>query len=96
MGRFTVKEDGMPDHDEGGGGASCFGRRGRQDSGYRAEFAGTNAFSRTERLLLCLRYADGLNDEEISALTRTPVTEVRASLTELVARVRVQVAANSM
>lgn len=45
--------------------------------------------SRSERLLLCLRYADGLTDEEISVLTRTSVAEVHAALRALVERVRV-------
>ncbi|MBL9120650.1 MAG: hypothetical protein JNL80_12135 [Phycisphaerae bacterium] len=45
-------------------------------------------FSKSERLLLCLRYADGLTDEEISVLTRTSVAEVHAALRALVERVR--------
>lgn len=49
-------------------------------------------FSRSERLLLCLRFADGLNEEEISVLTRSSVAEVRLAIGALVDRVRRAVA----
>lgn len=45
-------------------------------------------FSRFERLLICLRYADGLTDEEISVLTRSSVADVHAAFLVLVERVR--------
>jgi DNA-directed RNA polymerase specialized sigma24 family protein len=44
--------------------------------------------SRDERLLLCLRYADGLADEEIAALTRMAVDEVRRSIAAVLDRAR--------
>jgi DNA-directed RNA polymerase specialized sigma24 family protein len=44
--------------------------------------------SRDERLLLCLRYADGLADEEIAALTRMSVDEVRRLMTSILDRTR--------
>lgn len=64
----------------------------RRDAGESASLASTLGLSRTERLLLCLRYADGLNDEEISVLTRSSVAEVKVALTNLVERVRAHLA----
>jgi DNA-directed RNA polymerase specialized sigma24 family protein len=44
--------------------------------------------SRDERLLVCLRYADGLTDEEIAALTRMTVVDVRRSMQSILDRTR--------
>lgn len=46
------------------------------------------SLSREERLLLCLRYADGLQDDEIAVLTRMAVCEVRQAMERVVARAR--------
>lgn len=46
------------------------------------------SLSRHERLLLCLRYADGLEDDEIAALTRMTVADVRRAIEAVVARAR--------
>lgn len=46
------------------------------------------SLTRHERLLLCLRYADGLADDEIAVLTRMPVPDVRQSIEHIVARAR--------
>ncbi len=48
----------------------------------------TRALTREERLLVCLRYADGLADEEIAALTRMSVDEVRRLMTSILDRTR--------
>lgn len=58
----------------------------------RTELLGLS-FTRAERLLLCLHYADGLNDEEIAVLLRQSIVEVRSSLQVLVDRVRQAMAA---
>ncbi len=46
------------------------------------------SLSREERLLLCLRYADGLQDDEIAVLTRMAVCEVQQAIDRVVARAR--------
>jgi|JI10StandDraft_1071094.scaffolds.fasta_scaffold525893_2 DNA-directed RNA polymerase specialized sigma24 family protein len=46
------------------------------------------SLTRHERLLLCLRYADGLADDEISVLTRMPVPDVRQAIEHIVTRAR--------
>ena len=65
-------------------------QRGRQES-RSAALSSALQLTRTERLLLCLRYADGLNEEEISVLTRSTVAEVEVALASLVERIRTHI-----